>query len=285
MILVTGAAGKTGLVVISRLVALGAEVRALVRREGQVEAVRAVGAREVVVGDMGDGAAVRRAMVGVRAVYQIAPNMHPAEVEMGRLALDAAKGAGVQHFVYHSVLHPQTEAMPHHWRKLRVEEMVLESGIPFTILQPAAYMQNLRGSWQAIVEEGRYRVPYPVSSRLSLVHLDDVAEVAAMVLLDGGEHEGATYELVGSPPLSQTEVAQELSRVLQQPVQAQAIDLEEWQRNAQNAGMGAQAVEDLLRMFRYYAANGFVGNSNVLRWLLGRAPRSLEEAIRDLAAE
>lgn len=224
-------------------------------------------------------------MVGVRAVYQIAPNMHPAEVEMGRLALDAAKGAGVQHFVYHSVLHPQTEAMPHHWRKLRVEEMVLESGIPFTILQPAAYMQNLRGSWQAIVEEGRYRVPYPVSSRLSLVHLDDVAEVAAMVLLDGGEHEGATYELVGSPPLSQTEVAQELSRVLQQPVQAQAIDLEEWQRNAQNAGMGAQAVEDLLRMFRYYAANGFVGNSNVLRWLLGRAPRSLEEAIRDLAAE
>lgn len=38
-------------------------------------------------------------------------------------------------------------------------------------------------------------------------------------------------------------------------------------------------------MFRYYAANGFVGNSNVLRWLLGRAPRSLEEAIRDLAAE
>lgn len=285
MILVTGAAGKTGLVVISRLVALGAEVRALVRREGQVEAVRAVGAREVVVGDMGDGAAVRRAMVGVRAVYQIAPNMHPAEVEMGRLALDAAKGAGVQHFVYHSVLHPQTEAMPHHWRKLRVEEMVLESGIPFTIVQPAAYMQNLRGSWQAIVEEGRYRVPYPVSSRLSLVHLDDVAEVAAMVLLDGGEHEGATYELVGSPPLSQTEVAQELSRVLQQPVQAQAIDLEEWQRNAQNAGMGAQAVEDLLRMFRYYAANGFVGNSNVLRWLLGRAPRSLEEAIRDLAAE
>ncbi len=285
MILVTGAAGKTGLVVISRLVALGAEVRALVRREGQVQAARAVGAREVVVGDMGDGAAVRRAMVGVRAVYQIAPNMHPAEVEMGRLALDAAKGAGVQHFVYHSVLHPQTEAMPHHWRKLRVEEMVLESGIPFTILQPAAYMQNLRGSWQAIVEEGRYRVPYPVSSRLSLVHLDDVAEVAAMVLLDGGEHEGATYELVGSPPLSQTEVAQELSRVLQQPVQAQAIDLEEWQRNAQNAGMGAQAVEDLLRMFRYYAANGFVGNSNVLRWLLGRAPRSLEEAIRDLAAE
>ncbi len=285
MILVTGAAGKTGLVVISRLVALGAEVRALVRREGQVQAARAVGAREVVVGDMGDGAAVRRAMVGVRAVYQIAPNMHPAEVEMGRLALDAAKGAGVQHFVYHSVLHPQTEAMPHHWRKLRVEEMVLESGIPFTIVQPAAYMQNLRGSWQAIVEEGRYRVPYPVSSRLSLVHLDDVAEVAAMVLLDGGEHEGATYELVGSPPLSQTEVAQELSRVLQQPVQAQAIDLEEWQRNAQNAGMGAQAVEDLLRMFRYYAANGFVGNSNVLRWLLGRAPRSLEEAIRDLAAE
>jgi uncharacterized protein YbjT (DUF2867 family) len=282
MILVTGGAGKTGLAVISQLAEVGAEVRALVRREGQEELVREVGAREVVVGDMGDSAVVAGAMVGVRAVYQIAPNMHPAEVEMGRLALDAARDAGVQRFVYHSVLHPQTEAMPHHWRKLRVEEMVLESGVPFTILQPAAYMQNLRGSWQAIVEEGRYRVPYPVSSRLSLVHLDDVAEVAAMVLGDPG-HEGATYELVGSLPLSQTEVAQELSRVLQQPVQAEQVDLEEWRRNAESTGLGSQAIEDLLRMFRYYAANGFVGNSNVLRWLLNRPPRSLQEAIRELA--
>jgi uncharacterized protein YbjT (DUF2867 family) len=282
MILVTGGAGKTGLAVISRLAEVGAEVRALVRREGQEELVREVGAREVVVGDMGDSAVVAGAMVGVRAVYQIAPNMHPAEVEMGRLALDAARDAGVQRFVYHSVLHPQTEAMPHHWRKLRMEEMVLESGVPFTILQPAAYMQNLRGSWQAIVEEGRYRVPYPVSSRLSLVHLDDVAEVAAKVLRDPG-HEGATYELVGSLPLSQTEVAQELSRVLQQPVQAEQVDLEEWRRNAESTGLGSQAIEDLLRMFRYYAANGFVGNSNVLRWLLNRPPRSLQEAIRELA--
>ncbi len=62
---------------------------------------------------------------------------------IGKLVIDEARKAGVKHFVYHSVLHPQTEKMNHHWQKMHVEEMIFESGLPFTILQPAPYMQNL----------------------------------------------------------------------------------------------------------------------------------------------
>jgi len=134
------------------------------------------------------------------------------------------------------VLHPQTEKMPHHWRKLRVEELLLESGLPFTILQPAAYMQNIAAGWERIREAGVYRVPYPVATRISLVDLQDVAEVAAMVLL-GDDHLGATYELVGTAPLSQVEVAQQLAAALGRPVRAEAISLDVWEQEArQRAG-------------------------------------------------
>ena len=122
---------------------------------------------------------VRSALQGARAIYHICPNMSPDEVVIGKLVIEEANKAGVEHFVYHSVLHPQIEAMNHHWQKLRVEEIIFESGIPFTILQPAPYMQNLLANWDAITREGVYRTPYPTGTRLSLVDLDDVAAVAA----------------------------------------------------------------------------------------------------------
>ena len=93
--------------------------------------------------------------------------------------------------------------MPHHWSKLPVEEMLFSSALDVTILQPTAYMQNCLSEWDRMVGSGIYRVPYPVETRLSLVDLDDVAEAAAIVLSDA-DHSGATYELVGTPPLSQT---------------------------------------------------------------------------------
>jgi uncharacterized protein YbjT (DUF2867 family) len=121
MILITGAGGKTGQAVIKAVAARGENVRALVHREAQASAVKALGAREAVVGDMRDEEALRRAMEGARAVYHICPNVNPDEVTIGRTVITAARAAGVERFVFHSVLHPQVEAMPHHWNKLRVE--------------------------------------------------------------------------------------------------------------------------------------------------------------------
>ena len=143
MILVTGAGGKTGKAVVRALAAARAPVRAFVRRADHEAALLACGAQEVAVGDMRSAADWGRTAEGVRAVYHICPNVHPDEVPIGQAAIAAARAVGVEQFVFHSVLHPQTEAMPHHWNKLRVEEAVLASGLPFTIFQPAPYMQNV----------------------------------------------------------------------------------------------------------------------------------------------
>jgi uncharacterized protein YbjT (DUF2867 family) len=176
------------------------------------------------------------------------------------------------------VLHPQIEAMPHHWAKLRVEEMLLASGLAVTVLQPTAYMQNILAGWRSIIENGVFRVPYPAATRISLVDLRDVAEVAACVLMEDG-HAGATYQLVGTPALTQSEVAETLSLALGRPVRAVAETIEAWEARA--AGIGNYQRETLAAMLRSYAANGLIGNANVLTWLLRRGPTTLAQFAAD----
>ncbi len=271
MILVTGAAGKTGRAIIRAFAVKGEAVRALVYRSEQTRTVEALGAQQVVVGDMRLQATMDRVAEGVRAIYHICPNVSPDEVAIGRVAIAAARSAGVEHLVYHSVLHPQVKAMPHHWQKLRVEEQLFESGLPYTILQPAAYMQNVLVHWDQIMEQGVYPVPYAIETRLGMVDLEDVAEAAAVVLTEPG-HTGATYELAGAEVLSQAEIAAILGQQLGRPVRAETVPLEAWERRARESGLGDYQVETLAKMFRYYECYGFWGNPRVLGWLLGRPP-------------
>jgi uncharacterized protein YbjT (DUF2867 family) len=172
--------------------------------------------------------------------------------------------------------------MPHHWQKLRVEELLFESGLPFTILQPAAYMQNLLAYWDQIVGQGVYAVPYATDTLLGMVDLEDVAEAAAIVLTEGG-HAGATYELAGADVLSPADVAGVLERQLARPIRAQAVPLDEWERGARATGLGEYQVETLLQMFRYYQRHGFWGNPRVLTWLLRRPPTTFATFVQRAA--
>lgn len=278
MILVTGAGGKTGQAVTRALLKRGEPVRALVKTEEQVEDLRGLGKIDFAVEDLLDSTGMEQTMEGIRGIYLIAPNVHPEEGRIGEVAIAAARKARVERFVYHSVLHPQTRQMPHHWQKLGVEEMLLESGLSFTILQPAAYMQNLLPLWDTVINEGVYRVPYGGGGVLSLVDLEDVAEVAARMLTDPG-HEGAVYELAGPEPLSPEEIAQVLSGSLELEVRAESISLESWTEQARAAGMSDYSVEALVRMFRYYDRSGLRGNPRVLQWLLERSPTNLSEFV------
>jgi NAD(P)H dehydrogenase (quinone) len=279
VILVTGAAGKTGQAVIKALVARRQPVRALVRRDEQTQIVKSLGAKEATVGDMRDVSTLTRSTKGAHAVYHICPNVSPDEIAIGKAAIAASRETGVKQFVFHSVMHPQTEAMTHHWKKLRVEEALFESGLAYTILQPASYMQNVLGGWKAIVERGVYTVPYAVETRMSMVDLEDVAQAAAVVLTEPG-HPGATYELAGPEVLTQTQVAQILSKHLKRPVQAEQITIEVWSRQAQASGMGEYQIETLIKMFQYYDRNGFWGNPHTLTNLLDRTPTRFEVFIK-----
>lgn len=278
MILITGAGGKTGKAIVEALPSQDEPVRAWVRRPEQMDGLTCA---DWIAGDMRDAPLWEAACKGVRALYHICPNLHPEEVAICQLALDTASEAGVEHFVYHSVLHPQTSPMPHHWRKLQSEEAIFASGLPFTILQSCAYMQNVLAYWASITGQGVYPVPYALDARLSIVDLRDVAAVAAKVLTEK-VHAGAVYELAGPQPLSQTDIAALLAEGLGRPVQAERVEWDDWQADARQRGMGDEAIETLLAMFRYYDRHGLVGNPNVLGWLLGRGPTSFSDFVSSL---
>ena len=278
MILITGAGGKTGRSLIKALSNVESVV-AFVHRAEQVPVAKSLGAQKVIVGDLRDGSAIRSAVQGVRAVYHVCPNMSPDEVVIGKLVIEEAHNAGIEHFVYHSVLHPQTEQMTHHWQKLRVEEMIFESGLSFTILQPAPYMQNLLAGWKSMVEDGVLRVPYSVEAKFSFVDFEDVAEIAKIVLTEPG-HFNAIYELAGTLPMSHEEVAEIIGNVVKRVVRAEQEETRDWSLRAEQSGMSGYALENLIKMFEYYDQWGLVGNPNMLQWLLKREPTSLESFIQ-----
>jgi uncharacterized protein YbjT (DUF2867 family) len=284
MILITGAAGKTGRAVIRALTKGAETIRGLVRRAEQAPSLEALGVEEVRVVDLLDRDKMAAAVQGIRAIYHLAPNVSPDEMEMGKVIIAAATSNAVEHFVFHSVLHPQIEAMPHHWQKARVEELLFASGLPFTILQPTAYMQNILAQWDHIIGKGKFPVPYPAATRLCLVDLEDVAQAAATVLSEPG-HIGAIIELVGTPPMSQSEIAEVLAGQLGISVTADHLPVEVWERGVRASGLGDYQVRTLIEMFHYYENHGLVGNSNALRCLLQRQPTSFPEFVRRIAGK
>jgi NAD(P)H dehydrogenase (quinone) len=274
MILVTGAAGKTGKAVVRALAARKAAVRALVRRQEHARALTALGAADVSSGSFEDARALSASMADVSAVYHICPNVSRDEVKFARAVITAARAHKVRRFVYHSVLQPRIEAMPHHWEKLRVEQSLRSEGFELTILQPAAYMQNLLAAWPGVIGDGVLRIPYPAATRLSLVDLDDVAAAAATVLTEVG-HGGATYELVGTIGLSQNDLAAAISAELGRTIRIEEEPVAAWEARAKTSGIDEYGRVTLAAMFRYYANHGLVGDPAVLQRLLGQAPNDL----------
>lgn len=279
MILVTGASGKTGNAITRALTAHGMDVRAIVRHKKQIDPLKKLGAKEVIVADLLDGEKMDEVFFGTTAIYHICPNMHPQEEEIGQLMIQAAQKNHLKHFVYHSVLHPQVEAMPHHWKKMRVEDQLFRISMPFTILQPAAYMQNVLGYLDKMLKTGEYRIPYSTSSRSSMIDLDNLAEVVVKVLTEEG-HENAIYELCSHESLSALDVATVVAGVSGKLILASTLDRADWEKDARKADLSDYAIDTLLKMFQYYEEFDFIGNSNQLTWLLGREPNSFEQFFR-----
>jgi NAD(P)H dehydrogenase (quinone) len=273
VILVTGAGGKTGRALLHELSRLERPCRALVHRVEQTPETLQAGATEAIVGDLLETDSLEAAFEGVSSVYHIPPNIHPQEIEIGERMLELAVRHGIGHFVYHSVLHPYVKAMPHHLKKAEVEDRIYASGLPFTILQPEAYMQNFLPGFETARNEGTFPVPYPANSKLGMVDLRDVSSAAALVL-GNPEHFWATYELSAGETWTPASVAEAIATELNKAVSVVEIDRMTWEQGAQRSGLSRYRVETLLKMFDYYAQHGFWGNSRVLRGLLGQPPRT-----------
>lgn len=279
-VLMVGATGKNAGLVLPELIKRNVTVRALVRQERRASAARASGAAETVLGDLTDPASLAAAMRGVDGVFHINPAFAPDEADMGVAVVEAAKAAGVRKFVFSGVIHPSIAAMVNHAGKQPVEEALYDSGLDFTVLQPAMFMQNLAASWPEIVELNRFAMPYSVSAKVCWVDYRDVAEVVGLAMT-GDKLSHGTFELCAPGMFDRTEMAAMIGDVVGRPIEAAEVPLEQFA-----AGLPAGPLRDgLTRMMAHYDRYGFAGgNALVLRAILGREPRTLRDYFRELGA-
>jgi uncharacterized protein YbjT (DUF2867 family) len=163
--------------------------------------------------------------------------------------------------------------MPHHAAKDRVEEALDAAGLPWRVLQPCAYADNLHGQFADVAATGVFRSPWGLARAQSLVDLRDVADAAAVLLTEPGL-DGGTFEAVGPEPLTAPRIAELLAAWLGREVRA--VD-------AVPDGPVPQeyAARCSRLMFDHYRAHGFTGSPRVLGALLGRPPRTFAEHVRD----
>lgn len=280
--LLTAANGKTGRAVLSALANKSADVKVFIRDERQWPALEQLGAASFAVGDMEDASSINAAMASCEAIVHIGPPMHPNEVEITSRFIDAALAHGISRFVYYSVMHPLRRAVRHHRLKLDAEEALIESGLPHSIVQPMRYMQHLAMIWNKVLETGIHNMPFNIDVKFNVADLRDLAEATAIVATNPG-HLYATYELAGPEALSQRDMATVISRVLGREIRAEALSLEQMEKNARAAGAGDDRVTQMLTMNKHYDQFGFRGNPNVLRWILERKPNTFENYVKRLA--
>jgi uncharacterized protein YbjT (DUF2867 family) len=281
-VLMVGASGKYAGLVLPELKKRGVTVRALIRAEEQAKDVTEKGAAEVAIGDLGNELSLIKAAEGVEGVFHINPAFAPNEADLGVSMVRAAKQAGARKFVFSGVIHPSISKMNNHAAKRPVEEALYESGLVFTVLQPAMFMQTLLNGWKEVTERNTFSLPYSKKAKACYVDYRDVAEAAAIAFtttrLDYG-----SFELCSAGMVDRIELTELMSRALGRPIQAGEPSFDQWQQTAQ---IPAGPVRDGLRkMYDDYNQFGFPGgNPLVLRAILDREPRTLSSFFAELAA-
>jgi uncharacterized protein YbjT (DUF2867 family) len=279
-VLMIGATGRFAGLVVPELTKRGIWVRALVRSRQAEKIARDRGADETVLGDLEDPRGLISAAVGADGVFYIGPAFHYREASLGVTMVEAARAAGVRKFVYSGVIHPALSRLTNHAAKRPVEEAIYESGMTFTVLQPASFMQNIEQDWDRIIETGVYALPYSPRARVCYVDYRDVAEAAALAFI-GDRLDNGTFELCAPGMYSRIQLAGILSEVLGRRIEAGRIDFDAW---ADSVGIpdGARR-RGMQRLYADYDLHGFPGgNGLALRTILGRQPRSLWQFLREL---
>lgn len=240
-ILVLGATGGQGGAVVDALVAEGAAPRALVRSPDSARAQRlAQSGVELIVGDLHDRDSLAAAMRGVDAAFAVTTPFQAGvvavdtEVEQGLTIVAAAREARLPHLVYSSVASANLHSgVPHFESKATIEAELAASGVPFTILGPTYFYENLLGELESIAA-GQLALPLAVDRPLQQMARADIGRFAARVLLAPHNFVGRRIELASDAP-TPTVMAATVHAVLGCAVSAVSVPVESIRNDAMRA--------------------------------------------------
>ena len=255
-VLVTGATGRQGGAVIRYLLPKGWRLRALVFKADNATVQRLTEqGLDVVRGDLEDPASLERAVRGVYGVYSVQDFWSVGanrEVKQGKNMADAARKAGVEHFVYSSVGGAERSSGIDHWEtKWVIENHIRKLGLPATMIRPAAFMENYYIEQVEIgILKGKLVDPIRADKPYQTIASSDIGAFVALAFERPREFIGEALEIAGSE-LTNPEAAQVFSRVLGKPVKFQKLPM---------PVVRVLLGKEFHQMFRWFNQAGFKAN-------------------------
>ena len=277
MIVVTGATGQLGRLVIDELLKTteARNIIATVRTPAKAKdlADRGIQVREA---DYSRPETLATAFVGASRLLLISGNDLGKRVEQHKAVIDAAKTAGVTFVAYTSILHCDTSPLALAEEHLATERYLLSSGVTYSLLRNGWYFENQTAAIQPAIQNGSF-IGASGDGRFAAASRSDYAAAAAVVLTGKG-HENTVLELGGDHPYTRAELAAEVSRQTGKVIGYHNLSEAEYKKALSNflPAMVADVVADA----EAHAAHGALDdNSHTLSRLLGRPTTSLADAV------
>lgn len=283
-VLVTGASGHLGRLVVESLLDRGGPAADVVATARDLDAIADLAARGVQTrrADYTDPASLDAALAGVDRVLLVSSSAVGSRVEQHANVIDAAARAGVDLLVYTSIANADTGGLALAAEHLETERLLRESGVPTALLRNGWYVENYTGNLDPVLATGTV-VGSAGDGKVSAAARRDYAEAAAVVLL-ADDQAGKVYELGGDVPFTLAEYAATLAEATGRKIGYRDLTVEEHQAVLESAGLPAPYAALLVDSDQGIARGALRVESGDLSRLIGRPTTSLADAVRAAVA-
>jgi uncharacterized protein YbjT (DUF2867 family) len=284
-ILVTGASGNIGSEVVKQLldVAPAVNIKAAVHSRQNVKKVKDGDRVKVIQIDYNESDTLREALKDVDKLFLLTPDV-PNAPNLASNAVTEAKKAGIKQIVKQSVMGADLEADVGTMRLHRqVEDIIEQSGIPFTFLRPNEFMQNFVNFHSPSIKgNNAFYIPLE-DAKVSLVDVRDIAAVAVKSLIDEDKHKNKMYLITGPEALSYHQVAEILSNATGRKINYVNISDEEARAAMKEIGMNDWLINTVSELSEYFRKGKASEISSAVEEVTGRKPISFSQFANDYA--
>ncbi len=278
-VLVTSGTGKVAQELIKLLKEKGAEPIVLSHTQSNLESLP--NGIKGVYGDFNDSSTWEKALTGIEKLCLITPPIQN-EAEIGTAFCKKALEMGVKHIVFLGV-HDAEKAphIPHIGAKVMIKNFLMNSGKPFTIVEPNNFFQNDLWFLEAAKTTGEYLQPLGQIG-LSRVDLRDIAEAMANAVFHS-KHEFQIYPLVGPESLTGDKIAKILSEIYNVNIIYPADCLQKWETMLKPM-IPSWLLDDWREMYLYFMEKGLKATPVQLiqqEKILNRPPRKYEDFVKE----
>ena len=277
MILITGASGNVGREVVKQALAVGLKIRATFQSPDI--AAKAPAGLEGVIMDYAKPETIRPVLHGVEKIFLVGPPVRDLPALEANF-IKEVRASGRKHIVKLSALGGREATFPSGHRDS--EENIEVSGLPFTFLRPNGFMQNLVNYNAGTIRSENAFYGCQGDGAVSVIDIRDIAAVAVIILAATG-HEGKSYALTGGEALTNSQIAEKISRVVGHKIRYIDLPPAEFKKAQLSAGVPEWSADALLDLQRLYREGKASRVTNDVERLTGRKPLTLDQFVTDYA--